>query len=160
MKKWLGKTELKWALIFVLVSLLWMMMEKALGWHDEKLAQQQWLTLLFIPVGIGVYVFALLDKRKNDLHGRMTWKKGFASGMGITLIITLLAPLTQYIISTWITPQYFDNVIQYTIEHQMMTPGEANAQFNLNNYMLQSTVFSLVSGVLTSALVALFVKNR
>ncbi len=30
--------EIKWGLIFVIMMLLWMYFEKAMGWHDEYIA--------------------------------------------------------------------------------------------------------------------------
>ncbi len=32
--------ELKWAINFSIASLLWMILEKTLGWHDQYLAKQ------------------------------------------------------------------------------------------------------------------------
>lgn len=44
------KIEIKWALIFVVMMLAWMMMEKSLGWHDEKIADYATMTnLVAIP---------------------------------------------------------------------------------------------------------------
>ncbi len=94
------KIEIKWALIFILASLAWMAIEKALGWHDEKIADHATLTNIFAVPAIAIYVFAMLDKRKNYYHGRMTYKKAFLAGLIITLIVALFSPLTQYITST------------------------------------------------------------
>jgi hypothetical protein len=60
--------------------------------------------------------FALLDKRKNFYNGVMTYKQGFITGLIITAIVTIFSPLTQWIISNVITPDYFKNVIQYSVE--------------------------------------------
>ena len=134
-------------------------MEKLLGWHDKHIDKHAYLTMIFMIPAIAVYVFALRDKRNNDLGGKMTWKQGFMSGLIITLIVTLLSPLTQYITSKWITPDYFKNVINYTVEHGMKTMEEAQAYFNLENYIVQSVIGAIVMGIITSAIVALFVRN-
>jgi NADH:ubiquinone oxidoreductase subunit 3 (subunit A) len=152
--------EIKWGIIFSIVMLLWMMLEKALGWHDELIEKQAVYTNLFAIVAIAVYVVALLDKRKNYFRGKMTWLQGFYSGIAITVVVAILSPLTQYIISTVITPEYFPNVIEASVETGKMTREQAEKYFSLNNYMLQSFVGSILMGVITSAIVALFVKKK
>jgi len=155
------KLELKWALIFVGMSLLWMVLEKAVGLHSTHIDKHMYLTNLFAIPAILVYVFALRDKKKNYYNGEMTYKQGFVSGLIITAIVTLLAPLTQWITSTVITPEYFPNVIAHSVEtgfHSSLE--EAEAYFNLKNYMVQSVIGAFVMGLLTTAIVALFVRSK
>ncbi len=154
------KIEIKWALIFILASLAWMALEKSLGWHDEKIADHATLTNIFAIPAISIYVFALLDKRKNYYHGRMTYKKGFLAGLIITLIVALFSPITQYITSTIITPDYFPNVIEYAVSSGTMTQPDAEAYFNLKSYMVQSVIGAAIMGIITSAVVALFTQTK
>ncbi len=154
------KIEIKWALIFILASLAWMAIEKALGWHDEKIADHATLTNIFAVPAIAIYVFAMLDKRKNYYHGRMTYKKAFLAGLIITLIVALFSPLTQYITSTLITPDYFSNVIEYAVSSGTMTQPDAEAYFNLKSYMVQSLIGAAIMGIITSAVVAIFTQTK
>ncbi len=154
------KIEIKWALIFILASLAWMAIEKALGWHDEKIPDHATLTNFFAIPAIAIYVFAMLDKRKNYYHGRMTYKKAFLAGLIITLIVALFSPLTQYITSTLITPEYFSNVIEYAVSSGIMTQPDAEAYFNLKSYMVQSLIGAAIMGIITSAVVALFTQTK
>jgi hypothetical protein len=152
--------EVKWAFIFIGSLLLWILLERLVGLHDIHLDKHQYLTLLFSIVAVTVYVFALLDKRKNFYNGKMTYKQAFISGLKITLVVTLFSPLTQWIISSVITPDFFKNVIQYSVEtgyHNSIS--EAEAQFNLKSYIIQSTLGALIMGIVTSAIVALFTKK-
>ena len=155
------RIELKWAMIFVAMSLLWMVLEKAVGLHSTHIGKHMYLTNLFAIPAILVYVLALKDKKKNFYKGQMSYKQGFVSGLIITVIVTLLAPLTQWITSTVITPEYFPNVIAYSVDTGFYeTVEEAEAYFNLKNYMVQSTIGALVMGIVTSAVVALFVRSK
>jgi hypothetical protein len=155
------KTEIKWALIFVGMSLLWMVLEKLVGLHGTHIDKHMYLTNLFAIPAIVVYVLALKDKKNKDYKGEMTYKQGLVSGLIITAIVALFAPLTQWITSTWITPEYFPNVIAYSVETGYYTSlEEAEAYFNLENYMFQSVVGAIVMGVLTSAIVAFFVRTK
>lgn len=155
------RLEIKWALIFVAMSLLWMLLEKLVGLHGTHIDKHMYLTNLFAIPAILVYVLALKDKKTKDYNGRMTFKQGFISGLIITVIVALLAPLTQWVTSTVITPEYFPNVIAYSVEtgyHKSLE--EAEAYFNLKNYIVQSTIGALVMGVITSAIVGFFVRTK
>ena len=152
--------DIKWGVIFILVSLAWMVMERALGWHDENIADHATYTNFFAIVAIAIYVFALRDKKNNFYQGQMTYKQGFISGVILTLVVTIFTPLSQYITSTIITPDYFTNVINYSVETQGYTQEEAEEYFNLQNYIIQSTIFALIVGIITSAVVAIFVKSK
>lgn len=152
--------EIKWGIIFTIVMLLWMWMEKMLGWHDEHIDKQRFYTLLFAVPAILIYVLALLDKRKNHFNGKMTWVQGFITGLGITLVVAALSPLTQYIVSEIITPNYFENAIDYAVESGELDRVRAQEYFNLKNYIWQSLMSAVGMGVFTSAIVALFVKKK
>lgn len=154
------KIEIKWAIVFMLATLIWMLIEKSLGWHDEKIADHAIYSNIFAVVAISVYVFALLDKKRNFYQGQMSYKQGLIAGAIMTFFIVLLSPLTQYITSVWITPDYFPNVIDYTVESGEMSQTDADAYYNLESYMFQATVGAAVMGLITSAVVAFFLKSK
>ncbi|WP_298247560.1 DUF4199 domain-containing protein [uncultured Christiangramia sp.] len=152
--------EIKWGIIFSVVSLLWMYLEKSLGWHDELIAKHAIYTNFFGIVAIVIYVLALLDKRKNFFKGKMNWSQGFISGIVVSIVVAILTPLAQYITHAFITPEYFPNIIDHAVERGSMTREAAEEYFNLTSYILQSFFFALVVGVVTSAVVALFVRKK
>lgn len=154
------KIELKWAIIFIVVTLLWMVIEKLSGLHDKYIDKHMYVTNLFAIVAIALFVFALKDKKKNYFKGSMTWKQGFISGLYLTIFITLLTPFSQYITSEYITPDYFTNIINHSVEKGMQTQEEAEAYFNLKSYIIQATVFAFLMGLVTAAVVALFLRNK
>ena len=155
------KIEIKWAFFFIGSLLLWMLLEKLVGLHDKHIDKHQYLTMLYSVIAIAVYVFALLDKRKNYYHGVMSYRQGFVTGLIITVIVTLFSPITQWIISSIITPDYFRNVIEFSLKSgYYKSLAEAEAQFNLKNYMLMSTLSAFVMGVITTAIVAIFTRKK
>lgn len=154
------KIEIKWALIFVAVALAWMLLERMVGLHDTHIDKHAVYTNFFAIPAIAVYVFALLDKRNKDYNGVMNYKQGFLSGLIITLIVTLLTPVTQYIISGIITPDYFANIIEYSVQQDKMTREAAEDYFNIKSYIIQGLIGTPVMGVLTTAVVAFFTKNK
>ncbi len=155
------KIEIKWAFIFALVSLLWILLEKVSGLHSNHIDKQQYLTMLFMIPAIGIYILALQDKKKNFYKGQMSFKQGFFSGAIISVIIMLLSPLTQWVTSYVITPEFFPNAIEYSLKSgYYQTREEAETFFSFKNYVLQGLIGSLVMGLLTSAIVAFFIRTK
>ncbi|MCB0395204.1 MAG: DUF4199 domain-containing protein [Flavobacteriales bacterium] len=152
-------TEIKWALIFVVTSLTWVTAEKLAGMHDEHIDVHMLTTSLFAIPALLIYVLALLEKRKKSFGGFMTYKQGFLSGMIITLIITALSPVSQVIKSLVITPDYFANMIQYTVDHGLLLPEDAAAEFNLTRYIKGSIFGAFFMGTITAAILAFFTKK-
>ena len=153
------KIEIKWALIFVAVSLVWMGLERAAGLHSVHIDKHAIYTNLFALPAIGVYVLALLDKRQNYYQGSMNYKQGFMTGLWITVIITVLTPLTQYLIAALISPEYFTNAIAYAVMEEKMTQAAAENYFSLRSYIIQGLIGAPVMGLVTTAILALFTKR-
>lgn len=154
------KIEIKWAVIFASMTLLWMVLEKVVGLHDAHIDKHSAYTNFIAIPAIAVYVFALLDKRKNFYQGKMTYMQGLICGLIITLFVTILSPLTQYISSTFITPYYFENAIAYSVSTGKTTPEAAEDYFNQENYVIQGLIGAPVMGLITTALVAIFTRKK
>jgi hypothetical protein len=158
MKKY--KIEIKWALIFAVMFLLWMVLEKLTGLHDKHLEKQQFVTMLILIPSIIVYILAIKDKKKNFYAGNMTYKQSFLSGLILTLFVVMLSPINQLITSYIITPDYFANVIEHTVKSGMFTQEQAEAQFNIKSYIITSIVGGLVTGLIFSAIISIFTKSK
>jgi di/tricarboxylate transporter len=152
--------EMKGGIQFSILSLVWMILEKTLGWHDQYIDKQPIYTNLFGIIAIGIYFLALLDKKKNYFKGQMDWKQGFVSGIVLSFVISLLSPLVQYVTYSYITPHFFTNIIHYAVSHKIQTQVQAETIFSLKSYILQGIFGGLSMGVLTAALVALVVKTK
>ncbi|EAP86182.1 MULTISPECIES: DUF4199 domain-containing protein [Croceibacter] len=154
------KIELKWGVYFTIAALAWMYVEKALGWHDELISKHAIYTNIFAIVAIAVYVLFMKDKKQNFYNGNMTWTQGFISGTILSVVVAILSPLAQYLTHEFITPNYFENVIAYTVEKGVMKQEAAEAYFSLYSYMAQAAFGALAMGVVTSAIVALFFRSK
>ena len=153
------KTEIKWALIFIISMLVWVWIEKLFGLHDVHVAKHPIYTNLFGIIAVTIYFFALREKKGEYFKGIMTWKEGFTSGVIMTVLITILSPLAQYITYEFISPDYFRNITEHTVAIGSMSREDAEAYFSLRSYLIQATFGALVMGVVTSAIVAWFVKS-
>jgi hypothetical protein len=152
--------EIKWGIIFIITSILWVWLEVLFGLHDVYIAQHPLYTNFFGIIAVVIYILALREKKLKFFKGDMPWKEGFTSGIILTIVITILSPLAQYIVYTVISPQYFENIIAYTVENNRMTREQAEAYFSLRSYLIQATFGALVMGVVTAAVVAWFVKTK
>ncbi len=153
--------EIKWAIIFSVVVLAWMVLEKLSGLHDKYIDYHMILTNLFLIPAVWIYVLALKDKKKNYYKGRMSYKEGFISGLILSLIIALISPLTQWVITYVISPEYFPNVIKRSVElGYFKTTEAAEANFNYKNYAIQSALWAFIMGVATTAIVMLFLRTK
>ncbi|TNE74331.1 DUF4199 domain-containing protein [bacterium] len=153
------KLEVKWGVIFVLTSMLWMFIEKMMGWHGEHIDQQRYMTNLFIVPATLVFVYALRDKR-NQLQGEISWKQGFMAGMIITSVIFMMSPVSLWVSLNLISPEFFPNMISFTVSREILDQETAEAYFNFRNYVIQSALGAFVMGTITSAAVAFFIKNK
>jgi hypothetical protein len=154
------RIEIKWGVLFILMGLIWMVFEKAMGWHDVQIDKHATYSMFVAPLAVAIYVFALIDKKKNFYGGRMSYLQGFVSGLIMTLVVVILTPLSQYITSTYITPDFFNNVIAYSVKSGAMEREAAEQYFNLKNYILQATLFATMMGLITSAVVAIFLRSK
>lgn len=144
----------------VITTLLWMVLEKSLGFHDARIEQHVWFTnLIDIPI-ITIFVLAMLEKRNKFYEGTLTYLQGFKTGVIITILVTLVSPATQYVTSTFITPDFFANMKEHTVRKGMMTAEEAGNYFTLQNYIIQVLLFTPILGIVFSAIIAIFTRKK
>lgn len=152
--------EIKWGVLFIVMGLLWMVLERLVGLHDIHIDKHAVYTNIIAIPAIALYVFALRDKRKNFYQGTMSYKQGFVSGLIITGVVTLLSPLSQFITSTIITPDYFTNAIQYSVSAGLLTQESAEKYFNMTSYIVQATIGAPIMGIITTAVVAFITRTK
>ncbi len=152
--------EIKWGIQFSILSIVWMIIEKSAGLHDQYISKQSIYTNLFGIIAIAIYTLALLDKKKNCYNGLMDWKQGFVSGVVLSFVIAVLSPMVQYITFTYISPNFFTNIIRYAVSNKIQTQSQAETFFSMKSYIIQGIFGALSMGVITAALVALLVKTK
>ncbi len=141
------------------MMICWMDLEKIAGLHDKNIDLHPIFTNLVMIPAIAMFVLAIRKKRMQ-LGGKITYKQAFISGSWMTLFITLLTPLTIYISVVLISPNFFENMIQHAISTGNATQAEATAYFNLNSYLIQSTMATPFMGLFTTAIVAFFSSRK
>ena len=155
------KIEFKWAILFSIMGLVWMLLEKLSGLHSTYIDYHLYLTNLFAIPAIWLMVLALKEKKKVYFDGNITYVQGLVSGIILSVIIALLSPITQLITTYLITPEYFPNVIKRSVEiGYYKTTAEAEANFNYSNYAVQGAIAAFVMGLLTTSIAMIFIRTR
>ena len=154
------RIEIRWAFIFSISMILWVLGERYFGLHDQRIAEHSFYSSFFAIIAVGIYLLALYDKRKNVHHGFMLWKDGFKSGIILTAGIVVLSPLVQLLITEVVTPEYFRNISQYAVTSGEMTQEEAASYFSPGRYILQSMLWAAVFGIITAAFTALMLRRK
>lgn len=155
------KIEMKWALIFSVVGLLWIMLEKLSRLHSTYIDYHLYLTNLFAIPAIVMMVLALQQKKKHFYKGMMTYKQGLISGVILSVLIAVLSPVTQAISTYIISPDFFPTVTRRSVElGYYKTIEAAQANFNYANYALQGALGALVMGILTTAIAMIFIRTK
>jgi quercetin dioxygenase-like cupin family protein len=154
------RTELKWAFIFAAMFLIWMTIERIAGLHSSKLDMQQIVTTFILVPSFVIYILALRDKKRNTYKGKITFKQSFVSGLWLTIFIVLLSPVNQIITTTIISPDYFSNLTEYTVRNGIMTQEQAQEQFTNVNYIIQSVIGGLITGLLFTTIISFFIKSK
>jgi len=146
--------------MFSILTMVWMILEKTLGWHDAQIGKQLIYTNLFGFVAVAIYILALLEKKKQFFKGNISWKQGFLSGTVLTVVIAVLSPMVNAVVYTYITPRFFDTMVAYRVAHKFQTLTQAKAYFNLHSYIVLGIFDTLSKGILTAAIIAFFIKTK
>jgi len=158
---WNIDIEIKWAIIFTLMGLLWMFLEKICGLHSTYIDYHLYLTNLFAIPAVWVIVLALKAKKRTFYNGLITYKQGLISGLILSLIIALISPLSQWVISFVITPEYFPNVIKRSVElGYYKSTAEAQANFNYPNFAKQGVVGAFIMVAITTTIAMVFIRTK
>ncbi len=152
--------EIKWALITALMFLAWTFLEKSFGLHSAKISMHPFITMLISIPYLLIYFFAIKEKKINYYNNNMSWTQGFLSGILLTAFYAVLIPLCLYISFTVITPDFFKNFINYSVNENKMKLEDAQAYFNFRNYTVLSIFSALPFGVVTSAIMSYYLRTK
>jgi len=152
--------EIKWGIIAVVFHLLWMVFEKQLGYHDSKIKWQMLFTMLIVFPMFVLYFFGIWEKKKSYYNNQMSWMQGFISAMIIAVVGVILSPMTQFITYEFISPNYFENIIDYTDSSNKLSLEAAQSNFNLSSAIWQNISAGLSTGLVIGALASYLLRTK
>jgi hypothetical protein len=152
--------EIKWGIIYTIAAFLWILLEKMMGWHGKNIEQYAFNTWFFFIPATHIYVSALKAKRDKFFGGKINWISGLQTGLIITTVVILLNLPLQYIFIRLISPDFFTNAINYAVKSGKMNFSEAEIFFNLKKLIFQSSLKTMIFGIVISAIVSIFVRTK
>lgn len=147
--------EIKWATIFSIAYLIWMLIEKLLGYHSDKALQEPLFNLLFIPISVLLFYLAIKDKKKVIFNGEMEWKEGFASGIVLTLLLTVTTTVVVMLTFNIISPDYFEIAVNSS-DNKIV----AEMNHNLPTFIKNNIFDKLSFGVVIAAIMSYILKTK
>jgi hypothetical protein len=158
--------ELKYAFFISIFNLLWLVFEKISGLQDEHL-EWHWLVTslaLLIPL-IGISV--ALREKKATKSERMTFEKGFISGLQISVICAILIIPITYLFYTLINPDWTATMM-ITAENDAVQNGtdidkavaDAESHYGMVSTMIRAFLSTIIWGSIISAVVSFRLKSR
>lgn len=154
------RIEIKWAFIYAIVSLAWMVVEKEMGWHDLQISKHPIYSSLFSFIAIIIYYFALREKKIESYKKNIHWKEAFVSGTVLSIFAAILSIPVFYLTTNVISPSFFSNMINYAVTTKVYTLEQAETYFSIQNYLLQNVVGILSMGIVTSAVIGYFIQTK
>ncbi len=154
------KIELKWALIYSGVTLIWLMIERYFGLHDEHLDKQLRFMVILGVLYLCIYYLGLRDKKVNFYHGLISFKEGLKFALVMSLIVAVLSFFVQFIFVKIISPDYLSNMANYMVKVGRFTKQGAEEFYSVGNQLKNSAYTNLVIGVFFGAISAALHKNK
>ena len=151
--------EIKWGIRYAYLWILWLFIEKSSGYYESKISDYALYSMLFTFVTIFVYYVAIKEKKKDFFKDEMSWKQGCVTGIFLTIVMAILTPLCQIIFHKAIAPEFFPNMIEYSVS-KGNSKEVAENYFNLSSFIIQNIFSTLSLGVVISAVVALFLQTK
>ncbi len=151
--------EIKWALIYTLMSITWALLGKLFGFYTEHIAYNPLFNTLIILPSVIVYTLAIREKKLRFYNGQMTYRQGMISGLFLTLFVTILGPVYPWF-TQLISPDLFERSIAFAVSSGAMTADEASRQLNLKTFIVQGFLAGPVFGTIYTAIIAAFLRSR
>jgi hypothetical protein len=153
------KLEIKFAIIYCIISLSWLLLEFLAGLHTKYIEYHPIVTMFALVPSVLVYRKALISK-KELLGGTISLKDALKSGLLLTVFIAILSPILLFVFYFVINPSFFDTMIKYSVENRKATFEQATDYFNFNSYLQMTVAGGLFIGTLISVISALIVRDK
>ena len=151
---------MKWGLIIGGSYLLWLCLEFILGLQSRYIAQQTFVSNLFV-IPSAFFIVKGMMEQKQHYGGRISYRRSLTAGTGISLAAAALVPIVLWIFNSWVNPDFFPAMVRYNVSiGQYADDGDAASRLNLQNYILIGVLALPAIGLITSSIAGLFIRTR
>ena len=152
-------TEVKFAVIFVVLSFMWNCLEYLTGLQDKYIdLHPYFVTTFFILLTIVIYYLAIEEKRFKA-GGHITLLNTLLTGVFLTLFILILNPLFMYLFSEFINKEFYNSFIKYDVLTGKYNLSEAKEYYNLENFIYVGTIYRFIMGIAATLILSFFIKK-
>ena len=162
------KTAIKCGLLVGLANLAWLYLAYYLGLHTNGIWVFQAFMLVWLLLTVIGFILTLRAvKRENP---ELSYLGGLGYGAVAATMSALVAIVMQIGYYTVVHPEWPEFMAEQTREHftaQVMSQAQveqmveqARGTFTLTNYATTSAITALITGVVLSAIIMLFLRHR
>lgn len=158
---------LVWALIQAILSLGWLVIEFALGWHDVGIIHAQEVLWLYIPP---VCTVGAMVHDRMRTQGAVGYLQAIKTGVLATLLATTLTLLVWFVYISFLEPGFLELHEVSTAmraKAEKMHPRQAQAAltaarliFSVPNFYIVSALVPTLVGLVASLIAAFGIRRR
>lgn len=160
------KIALKYGVLIVLFSLVWIGLEYLIGLQTDYVEFHPLVTLLTLVIPLLLIYFGIREAQRS-FTSYFSYADAFKTGVAIALVVAVLNPLLQWLCYTLVFPGFFESLQANSEAHQLalgvdleVARAQAVEEYSLGRYLWQSFIGTLVGGILISAIMAIFVRDK
>jgi hypothetical protein len=148
-----ARIELRNAILFNLLILLWLCIECMVGLQDKYIKYYPYSTLLNIAIAVFCYRRVVIEKTEQ-LNGKISFKQAFKSGLITTFFAAVFNIPSQLFFHTVINPDFFESMTSYSVQAGNQPKEIAAMFFNLPGTLIETTISVFISGIVFSLVFA------
>lgn len=162
------KIAMRWGLYIGLANLIWLYVAYYLGLHTSGIMVFQVFMLVWFLLTLTGFVLALRAVKRQQPS--LSYLGGVGAGAVAAAVSALVAIVMQVGYYKVVHPEWPEVMAKQTREHftaEGMSPAEVDHRveqsrdtFTLTNYAVASAITALVTGVVLSAIIMVFLRSR
>lgn len=142
---------IKWGIIISLISFLWIILEKELGYHTHRISDWGSFSWLVYPVILLFFYLAFREVKRSLTEEQSIILEYLKTGLIIGLITMIFSPLIMWLLDSYISPEFFNNAIADGVRiGEDRTKLES--EYNLRSFILRSSLAAIVLGIFLGVL--------
>lgn len=153
------KKEFLTAIYIALAGFVWAILEFAFGLHTTRIHLHETLTWFAVIPTLIIYLWHY-SKGKKEVQHEFTFWRAFKSGAIVTVVASILSPITFSLFYYLINPNLFKSFQAHVVSTKTMSMEEAQHYFNLSSYLVQINIGILIMGLIISLFLSLIFKNK
>jgi hypothetical protein len=164
----MGSLELKWGVMIGAANMVWLYLSYYLGMHESGLVMIQVMTLISVLISVIGYLLALRALAKK--FPEIEYLEGIRSGAIIAGVVALFAAVAQVGYFKLVNPGFTDQMVELTRSYYLesgLSENEAGQfaegakkTFGMVSYMIQSALGAVIIGMISTAIMMLFLRRR